>query len=98
MIRINQLIANDRKHNQRHGEHFGQRRDVQNGEMGEERVEDGGHAIELGFGGTTSSEQSSESALNLSLVTSTVSYSVHAFVFPPLKKIEATSPMLELIR
>ena len=85
MIWINQLIANDRKHNQRHREHFGQRRDVQNGEMGEERVEDGGHAIELGFGGTTSSEQSSESALNalnLSLVTSTVSDSVHALVFP----------------
>ena len=69
--------------------------------MGEERGEDGGHAIELGFGGTTSSEQSSESALsalNLSLVTSTVSDSVDALVFPLLKKIEATSPMLELIR
>ena len=69
--------------------------------MGEERVEDGGHAIELGFGGTTSSEQSSESALsalNLSMVTSTVSDSVDALVFPSVKKIEATSPMLELLQ
>ena len=85
MNQFNQLIVNDRKHNQRHREHFGQRRDVQNGEMGEERGEDGGHAIELGFGGTTSSEQSSESALNalnISLVTSTVSDSVDALVFP----------------